>query len=438
MFAFFCQQSRLRHCGSVGISATTHLGFLPKLQITIPIKFFSSKKTSTPPTTKNEIECFTVSHLVNSCGLSPEIANSISHKVHFRTSDGPDSVLSFFRDQTLLPKLEFFQSLGLSRTEVADLVASAPFLLRYSLKNRLILALDFIKSVVLLDKRGVFALMLRPRFFWIHVDKNAIPNVALLGELGVPQSCISLLVSGNPSVVAGNKDKFNLCARKAIEMGFDPSKVTFVDAICVFFGMSTAVWERKVEVYKRWGLSDDDTHWAFKKFPRCMILSEKKITSGMDFLVNEIGFEPITVVRTPKTLGYSLEKRIIPRCSVIRDLSLNGLIKKEKGLSAILSTSEERFLDAFVTKYQDQVPQLLNVYQKKTDVLELGIGNEGIEDGEGIKKTVVHGEGSMVSTGGGVLSRCSDKPSCMERIIFECCEILYSGPSAGLLNSGSW
>lgn len=56
---------------------------------------------------------------------------------------------------------------------------------------------------------------------------------------------------------------------------------------------------------------------------------------------------------------------------------MNGLIKKEKGLSAILSTSEERFLDAFVTKYQDQVPQLLNVYQKKTDVLELGIGNEG-------------------------------------------------------------
>ncbi|KAL7200509.1 hypothetical protein ACSBR1_032436 [Camellia fascicularis] len=266
---------------------------------------------------------------------------------------------------------------GLSRTEVADVVASAPFLLRYSLKNRLIPALDFIKRVVLLDKRGVFALMLRPRFFWIHVDKNAIPNVALLRELGVPQSCISLLVSGNPSVVAGNKDKFNLCARKAIEMGFDSSKVTFVDAICVFFGMSTAAWERKVEVYKRWGLSDDDIHWAFKKFPRCMILSEKKITSGMDFLVNEIGFEPITVARTPKTLGYSLEKRIIPRCSIIRVLSLNGLIKKEKGLSAILSTSEERFLDAFVTKYQDQVPQLLNVYQKKTDVLELGIGNEG-------------------------------------------------------------
>ncbi|KAL7172199.1 hypothetical protein ACSBR2_031820 [Camellia fascicularis] len=366
--------------GGLGIAligkSTTHLGFLPKLHITIPIKFFSSKKTSTPPTTKNEIECFTVSHLINSCGLSPEIANSISHKVHFRTSDGPDSVLSFFRDRGF-SDFRISKLVRLSRTEVADVVASAPFLLRYSLKNRLIPALDFIKRVVLLDKRGVFALMLRPRFFWIHVDKNAIPNVALLRELGVPQSCISLLVSGNPSVVAGNKDKFNLCARKAIEMGFDSSKVTFVDAICVFFGMSTAAWERKVEVYKRWGLSDDDIHWAFKKFPRCMILSEKKITSGMDFLVNEIGFEPITVARTPKTLGYSLEKRIIPRCSIIRVLSLNGLIKKEKGLSAILSTSEERFLDAFVTKYQDQVPQLLNVYQKKTDVLELGIGNEG-------------------------------------------------------------
>ncbi|KAI7982119.1 C2 domain-containing protein [Camellia lanceoleosa] len=283
---------------------------------------------------------------------------------------------------------------GLSRTEVADLVASAPFLLRYSLKNRLIPALDFLKRVVLLDKRGVFALMLRPRFFWIHVDKNAIPNVALLRELGVPQSCISLLVSGNPSVVAGNEDKFNLCARKAIEMGFDPSKVTFVDAICVLFGMSKSAWERKVEVYKRWGVSDDDIHWAFKKFPRCMILSEKKITSGMDFLVNEIDFEPITVARTPKTLGYSLDKRIIPRCSVIRVLSLNGLIKKEKGLSAIISTSEERLLDAFVTKYQDQVPQLLNVYQKKTDVLELGIGNEGTPE---VKTAIVYQENKISS-----------------------------------------
>ncbi|KAF5948232.1 hypothetical protein HYC85_014189 [Camellia sinensis] len=175
MFAFLCQQSRLRHCGSVGISATTHLGFLQNLHLTIPIKFFSSKKTSAPPTTKNEIECFTVSSLINSCGLSPEIANSISHKVHFQTSDGPVSVLSCFRDsgfsdfqisklvhkspslllsnpnKTLFPKLDFFQSLGLSRTEVAELVASAPFLLCYCLKNRLIPALDFLKSVVLLD-----------------------------------------------------------------------------------------------------------------------------------------------------------------------------------------------------------------------------------------------------------------------------------------------
>ncbi|GMP67548.1 hypothetical protein CsSME_00027492 [Camellia sinensis var. sinensis] len=127
MFAFLCQQSRLRHSGSVGISATTHLGFLQNLHLTIPIKFFSSKKTSAPPTTKNEIECFTVSSLINSCGLSPEIANSISHN--------------------------FFQSLGLSRTEVAELVASAPFLLCYCLKNRLIPALDFLKSVVLPQKR---------------------------------------------------------------------------------------------------------------------------------------------------------------------------------------------------------------------------------------------------------------------------------------------
>ena len=41
---------------------------------------------------------FTVSYLVNSCGLSPETAFSASEKIHFENPKNPDSVLALLRN----------------------------------------------------------------------------------------------------------------------------------------------------------------------------------------------------------------------------------------------------------------------------------------------------------------------------------------------------
>jgi mTERF domain-containing protein len=65
---------------------------------------------------------------------------------------------------------------------------------------------------------------------------------------------------------------------------------------------------------------------------------------------------------------YSLEKRIIPRCSVVQVLLLKGSTNENFSLSYVLFRAEERFLKIFVTKHLNQVPQLLSVYQGKVDV----------------------------------------------------------------------
>ncbi|KAL6198965.1 hypothetical protein ACLB2K_028753 [Fragaria x ananassa] len=98
----------------------------------------------------------------------------------------------------------------------------------------------------------------------------------------------------------------------------------------------------------------------------CVILSEKKIMATMDFFVNKMGWESHTVAKYPHVLSYSLEKKIIPRFSVVRVLVLKGLIEEHKlNMDSVISVSEEYFLNRFVNKYLNQVPQLLDVYQGK-------------------------------------------------------------------------
>jgi mTERF domain-containing protein len=98
-----------------------------------------------------------------------------------------------------------------------------------------------------------------------------------------------------------------------------------------------------------------------------MMLSEKKIMKGLDFFVNKMGWPSKEIVHCPVILFLSLEKRIIPRCKVIQVLWSKGLIKKDISLNTVLLPVEKRFLERFVTKFEEEVPQLLSVYEGKVD-----------------------------------------------------------------------
>ncbi|XP_057994476.1 uncharacterized protein LOC131174711 [Hevea brasiliensis] len=114
-------------------------------------------------------------------------------------------------------------------------------------------------------------------------------------------------------------------------------------------------WEQKKEVYRSWGLSEEEI-WSATKYPFYMFLSVKKITRIMDFLVNRMGWRPADIARVAVVFGYSLEKRIIPRCSVIiRVLLVRGLVKGKINIPSMVIMAEKHLLYAFVSKYQEKV-----------------------------------------------------------------------------------
>ncbi|KAK8555943.1 hypothetical protein V6N13_070019 [Hibiscus sabdariffa] len=136
--------------------------------------------------------------------------------------------------------------------------------------------------------------------------------------------------------------------------------------------MSKSTWERKFDVYKKCGWSEKEILEAFRRNPIVMARSEYKIKAVMDFLVNVMGFQASSVAKLPNVLGLSMEKRIVPRGLLVKDLMSMGLLEKKLGLW-MLGITEEMFLKRFVYSYEEKAPELLKLYNEK---LKLAAGGK--------------------------------------------------------------
>ncbi|GKV31543.1 hypothetical protein SLEP1_g40222 [Rubroshorea leprosula] len=332
---------------------------------------------------------FTVSYLINSCGFSPQSALLLSKKLQLKTEKPSDSVISFLSnhgfsqtqirsfirkcpnlllcnpEKSLLPKFNFFYSKGLSRPELAALLSKHPYVLRRGLISHIIPNYNFFKNLVGSgDDKVLLAFKRYAGVLCGDFKSLAPPNISLLREHGVAESGIVNLLMNQPRVVQAKHDKFSSVVQELKKKGFDPRKYAFLDAISAMLQMSKGTLERKFNVYREWGWSEEQALHAFEKFPYCMIYSEYKITTAMDFLVNKMGLSPSYIAEIPTLLSYSLKKRIIPRCSVLQALVAKGLIKDGFKMSTVVSITEDKFLQKYVTCYKEEAPLLMKLYQE--------------------------------------------------------------------------
>ncbi|CAK9178080.1 unnamed protein product, partial [Ilex paraguariensis] len=64
----------------------------------------------------------------------------------------------------------------------------------------------------------------------------------------------------------------------------------------------------------------------------------------------------------PNLFLLSLEKRIIPRCSVLQLLMSKDLFEWNNNLMRVFLMTEKTFLENFVTKYQHLVPEVVKAH----------------------------------------------------------------------------
>ncbi|KAL3647984.1 hypothetical protein CASFOL_008952 [Castilleja foliolosa] len=282
---------------------------------------FSRSCSSSVCKNVSENKTFTVSYLTNSRGLSSNDAISVSNKLHLKSPEKPDAVLELLKEygftkayiskliikwpnvlltkspnQTLLPKLQFFQSIGVPRPVLAHKLSIYPFILWRSLKDSIVPSYNYLKTLLGSDKRVVTVFLRAPMAFerrWTD-DMNIF---SIMRERGVPESLIVSLVTYQPSLLVIPNEKLITYVDKAVEMGFDMSKTVFICVVRVFFNMSESTLEHKRDVFRKYGFSESDINAAFLRYPYCMSVSEKKISANMEFLLNEFGCKPVDVAQ---------------------------------------------------------------------------------------------------------------------------------------------
>ncbi|XVE82109.1 hypothetical protein DITRI_Ditri15bG0120900 [Diplodiscus trichospermus] len=347
------------------------------------LRFFSA--TSNP-------DSFTVSYLINKCGLSPESAFSASKFVNFETPDKPDSVIAVFKshgfsepqitsliknrpvvlssdvNNTLLPKIEFFKSRGVSSRDLAKMLSNLPTILSRSLEKHLIPSFDCLRNLLKSDETAIKAITTYPRLMTYDLDNSMFPNIEILRNYGVPESNIVKVLHSKPRTFLRSPVVFKENVEKVKEMGLNPTKMTFALAVLVLNFMSKSMWDRKFYVYKNCGLSEKEIVDAFRKYPTFITLSEEKVVKKMDFLVNKMGLQSSLIAKRPRVITQSLEKRIVPRGLFALELLSKGLVEKEFNLEALFEASEKMFIEKFVNRYEADAPELLKLYQEKFDL----------------------------------------------------------------------
>lgn len=376
MYHYLCKRLlQITH----GKNPSTYFNLLPNPH---PQSLFYSSNTPCTPSP-------TLSYLMKSWGLTQESALSVVKKVRLKTTKNPDLVLSFFRahgftetqisniitkrprlllcnvDKSLKPKFQFLIALGLSGSELARTITSQPFILSRSLKKQLIPSYHQFKSLVRSDENVVCALKSTLTILLCDFQERMLTNMSILRKHRVPNSRIMKMVLSHPRSFKGDPLRFSGIVKMVKEMGFDPSSSAFLKAVQAFTFVSKSGWEMKMEVYRSLGWSDREIMYAFKKQPMCMIASAKKIRKGMDYFMNELGMTPSTISQCPNIILLSLEKRVIPRHFVMKVLTSRNLVSENYSISCVLIVSEKNFLERYVTKYEEEVPELLMDYKAR-------------------------------------------------------------------------
>ncbi|WOH00054.1 hypothetical protein DCAR_0519410 [Daucus carota subsp. sativus] len=282
-----------------------------------------------------------------------------------RINSKQPGVLTFHPDKYIKPKLEFLLSITKSESEVVRIITKNPLILKRSLNNHLMPFFGLLKSATGSDENAAAAVITNPFVLSFCLSASFMKNIEFLQEMGVPQSQILKLITKYGQAVGEQHTKFCKVVLKVKGMGLDLSSSYFIDAVRALSFLSDEAWESRCEMYRSYGFCDDDIFTMFKKHPTVMSYSEKRMRELLDFFIYKLGWSPSRLSNSPNVLQYSLHKRTVPRCSVLQALVLKQCNNRSMMLSSILAMTDSKFMEIFVTEYDDEITEVMDAYQGK-------------------------------------------------------------------------
>ncbi|KAJ4736376.1 Mitochondrial transcription termination factor family protein [Rhynchospora pubera] len=326
---------------------------------------------------------FIAQYLISSFAFSPDRAlkySSHRNLAAIKSSERPDSVVAALKDtglshdqikavvsfyplilgsnveKTLKPKVRQLIDAGFSAELLVHLIRYSPTsLLLNNTLSRLLFWRDFVggNEVILLNivrRNGLLVTY--------DIDNHVVPRINLFKEHGLSNRDIAeVLAKGHNSCMSRRLETYKHAFDFIEEAGIPRDSGMFLSCFEMICSYSKETIEQKMEFFKMtYGWSQDDIYSAFKKSPAILTKSLDKIKSNMNFLTREAKLEPRSIASRPRLLGYSLQKRLVPRHHVLRILATKGL-KNSVAFTSACNITEKRFIEKYVEPYKKDVPE---------------------------------------------------------------------------------
>uniref|UniRef100_A0A0D9WY71 Uncharacterized protein n=1 Tax=Leersia perrieri TaxID=77586 RepID=A0A0D9WY71_9ORYZ len=335
----------------------------------------------------------TLHFLRNSCGLSEAAAARAAARVRLRSTKRAHAVLALFRgiglsgadiarvvslcptmlsyraDVTLAPKVDFFRGeLGLTDVQMRRLILASPYRVLSPSLDRIVRPNYLLLKELVGSDSNVTAAVVQSTEF-IHGDLRGIllPKLKILRDHGATDDVIVKLITTHPKALMHRASPFEESLAAMKDLGVRPSSRMFPYIFGLFARLYPNKWNSKMDNYLSLGWTKEQVMDAFIVHPYCMSVSEDKLKRIWQFVAERLGWSPEYVSGSPMVLSLSYEKRILPRCMVLNSLASRGLFKGSIKICHML-LGEEKFMKKFVTRYQEEIPEVMEAYSARSAV----------------------------------------------------------------------
>ncbi|XP_055834662.1 transcription termination factor MTERF5, chloroplastic-like [Solanum dulcamara] len=239
---------------------------------------------------------FLVKYLVDSLGFSDEEAASTSSKVtSLKTLKNPHLVINFLKQigldntqmkkivsrapkllvgdvsKTLNPKFQCLMDLGLSGSDLVNVIARDSKIVERGLDTHLRPTIDFLRRTLSSDENVVMALKKSPWLLTFGAHHTMETNLLLLKNCGVPDEGIKKLVLRNPRYFSQNPEWIKgVLHRVENDFRVPLDSSMFPYGFHTLASQKKCTLDRKIGIFKSFGWTDNEIIEMFRKFPYCI------------------------------------------------------------------------------------------------------------------------------------------------------------------------
>eukprot|EP00249_Psilotum_nudum_P017684 c26440_g1_i1 orf=647-1444(+) len=178
-----------------------------------------------------------------------------------------------------------------------------------------------------------------PQILHSNIEKSVKPKMALLERIGIKKEHFQKLMQIQPSIIGLSQKTLNSKLQIFQLLDFELKSASST-RILASLNRSINGIQAHFDTLKGMGFSHGEVCFLLARQPEILCLNKQYLLKKADYLVNRLNRDIRELLKFPAFLCYSLEKRIIPRFTILKE---TGRVCVNLSLSTVLSCSNKNF-----------------------------------------------------------------------------------------------